>query len=142
MIVSTKGTLCLDRSQKGSCGVAAVGGLSGATPAGAQEVYAPLAGVAITFMHPGGGDRSAAGRPMGYHALMACRSPLLLLPMLLAPSIEGPAQEPAKAPPSGQGGSERPPFQQVVRPFLDQHCTGCHGGEKPKAGISFESRGE
>lgn len=29
-------------------------------------------------------------------------------------------------------------FSKIVRPFLEKHCLGCHGAEKPKAGIRYD----
>ncbi len=39
----------------------------------------------------------------------------------------------------GAAAAETPtPFSQTVRPFLEQHCTGCHGGGEPEGGLALD----
>lgn len=55
-------------------------------------------------------------------------SVLFLLGIVLAPARTG-AQKPAPVP---DLGLERQ-FAQVVRPFINEYCAGCHGGAEPEA---------
>src|SRR6266540_4118280 len=73
---------------------------------------------------------------------MARSSFLFFASLLLAPAAGGGAEAASKPSSSGPATTGRLPFRQALQPFLEKHCTGCHGGEKPKAGISFERRGE
>lgn len=45
-------------------------------------------------------------------------------------------REPSEIVP-GPDGSRPLSFPLLVQPVLDRHCTGCHGGEKPRGGISL-----
>jgi hypothetical protein len=63
---------------------------------------------------------------------------------LLALSVDAPvsrsADRPVAPPPRLKGADDANPsaFQKDVLPFLKHHCITCHGGAKPKAGLSFE----
>src|SRR5690606_41167886 len=43
---------------------------------------------------------------------------------------------------SGTSSSARIDFNQHIRPILNQHCVGCHGGVKTAGGIGFVFREE
>src|SRR5262245_50806981 len=73
---------------------------------------------------------------------MARFAPQIFSSLFLASSAALGAEDPPKVSASPRAPAARPPLRQALQPFLEKHCTGCHGGEKPKAGISFERRGE
>jgi len=67
---------------------------------------------------------------------MGYRSTLLTLCLLTLGLAAG-----RTAPPAGEAnkqGAEKPAFTQQVMPFLAKHCTSCHGGAKPKAGLALD----
>src|SRR5581483_6096519 len=41
-------------------------------------------------------------------------------------------------PKKNSSAAAKPSFSREVMPFLQKHCLQCHGGKKPKAGLSFE----
>src|SRR5258708_38781 len=67
---------------------------------------------------------------------MGYRSTLLILCLLSFGLAAGrPARPAAEA---KKQGAEKRAFPQMVMPFLAKHCTSCHGGAKPKAGLALD----
>jgi mono/diheme cytochrome c family protein len=62
---------------------------------------------------------------------------LVLLQTIAIPVALG-EQQPAAGPAVNHAAAGRATlFTKAVRPFLDRHCTECHGGKKPKAGVNL-----
>ncbi len=64
---------------------------------------------------------------------MSCRLPFLIAVALGLLPV---------AVPRAAGREAAPAYQKDVVPFLKTYCASCHGGRKPKAGLSFEKYGD
>jgi hypothetical protein len=67
-------------------------------------------------------------------------SPACLAWFILALIFCTEGQDPARALLAAEPRPTAPAtgFREALSPFIQKHCLDCHGGEKPKAGISFE----
>src|ERR1041385_1799386 len=79
-------------------------------------------------------------RLTGASRLFIAIAPLALSPLVLRGEGAAPARprETAEARPAASLAG----FRDALAPFLRKNCLECHGGEKPKAGISFEKIGD
>lgn len=102
---------------------------------------------------PHGKDQwiSQGGTAWAAMALLLTLDPIKAAPpaptgqQLVAAYVNSPAAQRRKAQPVAAneslaaGGID---FTRDIQPILERSCTGCHGGEKPRAGLTFATRAE